>query len=129
MRLRRSRGGWRVAALLAGWLLAVPVVGGAHALLVKSAPARRAVLTRSPERVQLWFNEALEPAFARLTVLDSRGARVDRGDASVEPDDPKLLSVKLPALEPGTYTVKLRVLSVDGHVVESEFSFTVRPRR
>jgi copper resistance protein C len=128
MRLRRARSRRRSAVLLAACLLAVPVVGGAHAMLVKSAPARRAALTRLPERVQLWFNEALEPAFARLTVWDARGARVDGGDASVEPDDPKLLSVKLPALEPGAYTVKFRVLSVDGHVVEGEFSFTVRPR-
>jgi methionine-rich copper-binding protein CopC len=128
MRLRRllSR---RLAVLLVGWVLVVPVVAGAHAQLVKSAPARRAALARSPERVQLWFNEALEPSFARLTVVDAGGARVDEGDASVEPDDPKALSVKVRALEPGTYTVKFRVLSVDGHVVESDFPFTVRPRR
>jgi methionine-rich copper-binding protein CopC len=44
----------------------------------------------------------------------------------LEPEDPKLLSVGLPALVPGTYTVKYRVLSVDGHVVESQFSFTLR---
>jgi methionine-rich copper-binding protein CopC len=44
----------------------------------------------------------------------------------LEPGDPKLLSVGLPALAPGTYTVKYRVLSVDGHVVASQFSFTLR---
>jgi hypothetical protein len=30
------------------------------------------------------------------------------------------LSVGIPPLAPGTYTVRYRVLSVDGHVVESE---------
>ncbi len=121
--------GRRVAIALVGWLLVAPAAGGAHALLVKSAPARRAVLSRSPERVRLWFNERLEPAFARLSVWDSQGAQVDLGDGRVAPDDPQQLSVGVPALEAGAYTVKFRVLSVDGHVVESEFPFTVRPQR
>jgi methionine-rich copper-binding protein CopC len=44
----------------------------------------------------------------------------------VGPDDLKRLSVGVSPLAPGTYTVRYRVLSVDGHVVESEFSFTIR---
>jgi methionine-rich copper-binding protein CopC len=32
----------------------------------------------------------------------------------------------LPPISPGTYTVRYRVLSVDGHVVEAAFSFTVK---
>jgi methionine-rich copper-binding protein CopC len=32
----------------------------------------------------------------------------------------------VPALPAGAYTVKYRVLSVDGHVVEAELTFTVR---
>lgn len=35
-----------------------------------TAPARRAVLSRAPARVQLWFNERLEPQFSTLTVRD-----------------------------------------------------------
>jgi methionine-rich copper-binding protein CopC len=35
----------------------------------------------------------------------------------------------LPPLKPGRYTVSFRVLSVDGHVVESRLSFTVKDRR
>jgi methionine-rich copper-binding protein CopC len=34
--------------------------------------------------------------------------------------------VGLRRLTPGTYTVRFRVLSVDGHVVENEFPFTLR---
>ena len=33
------------------------------------------------------------------------------------------------AWSPGIYTVKFRALSVDGHVVESQFPFTVRESR
>jgi hypothetical protein len=46
----------------------------------------------------------------------------------VGPDDAKRLSVTLPPLPPGAYTVRYRVLSVDGHVVDSSFSFTIRDR-
>jgi methionine-rich copper-binding protein CopC len=36
------------------------------------------------------------------------------------------MSVGVPPLPAGPYTVKYRVLSVDGHVVEAQFNFTVR---
>ena len=93
---------------------------------MKSEPARRAVLTHPPERVELWFNERLEPAYSSVSVATEAGTRVDRGDVTVGPEDPRRLSVTLPALEPGRYVVGFRVLSVDGHVVESNFGFTVK---
>jgi len=36
----------------------------AHASLVKSAPARRAVLFKAPPKIQLWFSEKLEARFS-----------------------------------------------------------------
>jgi methionine-rich copper-binding protein CopC len=107
-------------------LVLVPALGWTHAQLVNSKPARRSVLSRAPDRVTLSFNEPLEPAFARVSVWDADGKEVDRGDAQVGPDDPKILSVGLPNLPAGTYAIKFRVLSVDGHVVESEFPFVIR---
>jgi methionine-rich copper-binding protein CopC len=110
-------------------LLAFPATVWTHAVLVKSSPARRAILSQPPARVQLWFNERLEAQFSQLTVWDAEGRQVDAHDVQVGPDDAKRLSVSLPDLVPGMYTVKFRVLSVDGHVVEGEFPFTVRGRR
>lgn len=107
-------------------LLLVPASGLGHASLVRSSPARRAVLLRAPDRVQLWFNERLEAAFSRVAVTEASGRAVDLGDVQVGPDDPTRLSVGLGRLQPGTYTVRFRVLSVDGHVVEGEFPFTLR---
>ena len=46
-----------------------------HAALVWSTPVQRAVITRSPDRVRLWFNEPLEAKFARVSVWDGRRAR------------------------------------------------------
>ena len=114
--------------LLAAFLVA-PDPGWAHAYLVKASPAPRSVVMRPPTEVQLWFNEGLEPAFSRLSVVNRDGRRVDTGQVAVGPDDPKRLSIRVLPLAPGTYSVRYRVLSVDGHIVESEFSFTVRESR
>jgi methionine-rich copper-binding protein CopC len=97
-----------------------------HAYLVRSTPAVRATVARTPERVQLWFNERLEPAYSRVSVHDRDGQRVDAGDVLVGPDERTRLSVGVPPLPAGAYTVKYRVLSVDGHVVDATFTFTVR---
>jgi methionine-rich copper-binding protein CopC len=59
-------------------------------------------------------------------VWSADGQRVDAGDVEVAPLEPTRLSVGVPALPAGAYTVKYRVLSVDGHVVEAELTFTVR---
>jgi methionine-rich copper-binding protein CopC len=122
------RTGWFGLTLYA-LLLMVPTDSWAHAYLVKSAPARRAVLSGPPPRVMLWFNERLETQFSQLSVWNTEGQRVDGGDVQVGPDDAKKLSVGIPTLPAGVYTVKFRVLSVDGHIVEAEFPFTVRSRQ
>ena len=107
-------------------LMLVPSLVCAHAYLVKSVPAGRATLFSSPGKIQLWFNERLEPKYSSALVYDPDGQRVDADNAQVSADDPKQLSVALKQLPPGRYTVKFRVLSVDGHVVEQSFPFTVR---
>ena len=110
-------------------VLGVGTSADAHAFLIRSAPTARAALVRPPERVQLWFNERLEPAYSKVSVWDGGGQQVDARDGAVDPGEPTRLQVGLLPLVAGTYTVKFRVLSVDGHVVESEFPFTVRAGR
>lgn len=113
-----------VMALVAGF--AYPSDAFAHAQLVKAEPARRAAVAEAPELVKLWFNEEIEGAYASLSVIDSADQAVTDAKPEVAADDPKLLTLVLPPLSPGNYTVKFRVLSVDGHVVESTYDFTVK---
>lgn len=47
---------------------------------------------------------------------------------TISADDPKSIVLPLPELAPGKYTVKFRVLSVDGHVVDSSYDFTVKSK-
>ena len=107
-------------------VLLLPASAAPHASLVRSAPAARAIVARSPLRVDLWFSERLESAYSTVSVWNVDGRRVDRQDVLVDPDDPKRLSVGIFTLRPGPYTVRYRVLSVDGHVIDSSFTFTVR---
>jgi copper resistance protein C len=113
------------AALLLLFLL-FPALASAHAYLVKSVPPGRATLFTSPGKIQLWFNERLESRYSSASVLDSDGKRVDLDNAQVSSDDPKQLAIGVKQLQSGRYTVKFRVLSVDGHVVEQGFPFTIR---
>ena len=115
-----------IVAMLTAVIALAPAPSFSHSLLVRSQPGQRSTVTRPPERVQMWFSERLEPAYASASVWNEAGKRVDAGDASVDQNDPTLLSVSTPNLGPGRYTVRFRVLSVDGHVVESSYIFTVR---
>jgi len=125
---RWSRLGLAAVALLASALLAGPAAD-AHAVLVRSSPPHRAVLARAPERVELWFNERLEPAYSTASVWNEAGGQVDARDVAVATDDPRRLSVSLTTRAVGLYTVKYRVLSVDGHVVDSRITFTVKGQK
>ncbi|HEV8310267.1 MAG TPA: copper resistance CopC family protein [Methylomirabilota bacterium] len=108
-----------LAALWSGW-------AWAHAFPERSEPRVGAVVRASPAAVRIWFDGDLEPAFSRITVTDSRGQRVDRDDARVDPQNRRLLGVGLRPLAPGAYTVRWRVLAVDGHQTEGDYTFTLK---
>ena len=110
--------------LLVAGLHSTPVL--AHAMLVKAEPARRAQLTQAPTQVRLFFNEEVEKDYAALAVLDSSKAPVTETKPNIDANDPKAIVLPLPELNPGKYTVKFRVLSVDGHVVDSSYDFTIK---
>lgn len=98
----------------------------AHATLVKSDPPRRASLSSPPKQVQLWFNEKIEGAYASVAVIDSKKRSITENNPEVVLDDPKSVILHIPQIEPGQYTVQYRVMSVDGHVIESSYDFSVK---
>jgi methionine-rich copper-binding protein CopC len=110
--------------------LLVALVAGvalAHSFLERAEPRAGSTLKAAPTEVRLRFTERLEPAFSTVRVTDEKGRRVDRGEAQTEPAAPRQLRVPLDPIGPGRYAVHWRVLSVDSHVVEGEFSFRVAP--
>ena len=128
----RVRGGrWLgrvgLAAVLAGLLLlAAGGPAGAHALLRESDPAAGSSLERAPSRVVLTFTERPEPGLSSISVLDTGGQPVERGQAAPVDGAPLQLAVGLGDLADGTYTVSWRVVSKDdGHLTAGSFAFGV----
>jgi methionine-rich copper-binding protein CopC len=104
---------------------ALPV--GAHAYLDRAQPVAGSVVRESPRELTLWFTQRIEPAFSDARLLDAAGKKVDAGAPRFDRADGKVLRVSLPKLAAGTYRVKWRILSVDTHVSEGEFTFDVAP--
>tara|TARA_Y100001934_G_C12386059_1_gene795805 strand:- start:3133 stop:5433 length:2301 start_codon:yes stop_codon:yes gene_type:complete len=98
----------------------------AHANHINSVPAPNSELDESPDRVIIWFSEPIEESFSVITVLNSAAERVDLDDSARDSSEPTAMSVGLPPLENGTYTVVWKNLSaVDGHKVIGSYVFSV----
>ena len=117
-----------IVRAFAGLLLSsLAPLAAAHALLDRASPRVGSTVHASPPQVTLRFNESLEPAFSTVRVTDKDGREVDRQDQHLDPSNPSILRVSLPPLPPGKYRVQWRVLSVDTHVTEGDYTFTLAP--
>ena len=90
------------------------------------SPFRKRTAIPFKVQVRLWLNEEIESAYASLVVLDTGKNPVTGVKPQLAPDDQKSIVLPLPELAPGKYSVKFRVLSLDGHVIQSSFDFTVK---
>ena len=128
MSLLGARRRFLAAVLLAACLaLVLPGTSEAHAILLRSDPAKDAVLHVAPDRVRMWFSETLNPAFSTAVVESGANQRVDNRDAQVAPGDASEMDVTLQSnLPPAVYVVVWRTDSNDdGHVLTGSFLFTV----
>lgn len=109
-------------------LLAVlPTATLAHARLQWASPPPGATVHPAPEGLVLLFSEAVEARFCRVEVLNQAGAAEVAGSWHVDPADAKRLLVPVVRLDPGTYTVHWRAVSVDTHKSDGSYQFTVAP--
>lgn len=97
----------------------------AHAILVKSTPAKEESTNVVPTKIDLWFDDAVGPKYTALAVVNSKGERVDNRDGALEMMDKSHLSATLKKLTPGRYGVRYRVQSADGHIVTGKFFFEI----
>ena len=102
-------------------LTASAMLAAAHAFLDHSDPRVGNTVKSSPSAVTLWFTQKLEPAFSSAQVTNASGAVVSTG-ASVSGT---VMRVSVRSLPPGTYRVHWKVLSVDTHTTEGNFTFRV----
>jgi methionine-rich copper-binding protein CopC len=106
-----------IASVLLFWAVTVPV--HAHAHLSAAVPPDGST-GKAPEQIVLTFSET-----ARVTAMTLQ----KEGEASRKlalPASPAAhVTVSLPKLLPGRYTVNWRALSDDGHVTSGSLHFTV----
>jgi hypothetical protein len=116
-----------IATAFGAALALLPVAAFAHAHLDHASPAAGSTVAQPPTEVSLWFTEALETKFSTIEVRDAQGRSVQAGPATLARDNTAQLRVPLKPLPPGTYKVIWRVLSVDTHRTEGDFTFRVGP--
>ena len=110
------------------FVLMSPSLSRAHAFLDHAVPKVGSTVDASPSTIALTFTQSLEPAFSKVTVSDSAGKQVNDKDAHVDENEATLMTVSVPKLAAGTYTVEWKVTSVDTHRTHGSFTFTVQPK-
>ncbi|MEE2030710.1 copper resistance CopC family protein [Rhodococcus chondri] len=112
-----------VVATLAAALMLASGPAAAHSVVLSSTPEDGEQIARSPERVEVTFNEAMQEQFAALTVVGPDGNLWSKGEPVV---DGATVSVEVGDLGPtGDYTIAYRVTSADGHPVSGTRTFTL----
>jgi methionine-rich copper-binding protein CopC len=99
----------------------------AHAHLTQSSPVGGGTVRSAPAEIVLRFSEPIQAAFSTVQITGRGGERFDDGPAQIDADQPTVLRVAVKKLESGTYTVVWRVLSIDTHITDGRFTFTVTP--
>src|SRR5580765_1269188 len=94
----------------------------AHGFLERAEPRVGNKVATPPREVTLWFTQKLEPAFSSMTVTNAAGQRVATGKPRVSGNQ---MSVAVRSGGAGTYRVNWRVLSVDTHTADGNFTFQV----
>lgn len=116
------------AAALGLWLccmlFAGPTAAFAHAELERAVPEANTKYEQSPKEIELAFNEAIEAKVGSLEVLDDKSNRVTQADPKTSADH-KSLTLALPKLGEGVYTVSYAIVSADGHPISGSYVFVV----
>lgn len=107
----------------------VPSIAGAHAGLAKSSPGSRASLNRPPKKIELCFTEDIELRFSTVKLFAPNGESVALEALTFGAEGHRCIvsEVQNTTDMSGTYTVKYKVLSQDGHMVDYGYTYELRP--
>ena len=109
-------------------LLAHAPQARAHAFLKHATPPVGGTVSTPPTEISLQFSEPIEPAFSHIELATKAGDAVEIGPVSLDPNDSaRLIAVVRPTLAPSVYKVSWRVVSVDTHSTEGDYTFEVKP--
>ncbi len=95
----------------------------AHAFLDHAEPQVGSAVS-APVQVEIWMTKGIRSPYSSVQVFDAKGGEVDKKNVTVVGTT---MTVSLPKLVPGTYTVKWKAESDDcGHKTSGTFPFTVK---
>jgi methionine-rich copper-binding protein CopC len=118
-------GNMRVSLSILGLALLIAAPRAlAHTHPEQMMPAPNAIVA-APPSVTIQFNGALEPKFSKITVTDAKGQLVSK-DPSTVGTAARTITLPLPTLAPGVYTVTWVGVSVDSHRAQGSYKFTVK---
>ncbi len=112
------------AAATAAFVLS-PALAFAHGRLESATPSAGSTVDTSPESLRLTFNEDLESSFSTIKVVDASGALATKEKAKVDSSNPRVLTVTVPKLVSGSYTVQWAVMTHDAHKTKGIYTFAV----
>ena len=112
-----------IAALLCTFLIAVPAAL-AHTHPVSMTPAPDSTID-PPDSIVMHFSGDLEPKFSSITLVNATGHVVNVAQSVVSSSDAKLMTLALPKLPGGVYTVSWVGVSVDSHRSQGDYKFTI----
>jgi len=117
----------KVLLIAVGLVLSGTPSAMAHAELVKSFPIANSTLTKVPKFVQLEFGEDLTTLKSKsansIVIFDAKGTKIVTSKIVIKKAIARVEFVS--ALKPGKYTIKYRVVSADGHVLNAQFKFAL----
>lgn len=98
----------------------------AHARIEASQPKADSELQAAPKEIRLQFNEALEPAFSKIEVVDAREVVIALPKIALDKSNPKVMFATMPPLHPGLYRVHWSTMTHDGHKAKGQFAFRIK---
>ena len=110
---------------LAATLAVATLPAFAHARPKVMSPAANATV-EAPKEISVVFSEAVDPKFSSLQLMGANGAVIATPPTVADPVDHAHLSLPIPTLAPGLYTVHWVSAAVDGHHLDGTYTFTVK---
>jgi copper resistance protein C len=113
-----------IIAVLASSLAATTAF--AHAFLDHAVPGVGMTVSGPVREIRLYYTQGVVTAFSHVHVVNDAGAVIPTGKLVNDPSDQQTVIVHLGrALGPGGYSLTWQVTSVDTHVTQGTFHFTV----
>ena len=124
---------FRILTLLAIIIVASPWHVFAHTGIAQTVPDHDAILARPPTLLHFSFNGQVTVTNARLTPVDENNIqagnpitiRLPRNRIGQSTAFGEVIDLDIPTLLPGRYQVVFQVVTIDGHYLSDDCTFTV----